>query len=86
MPAAPEQPAHQYEVTPCDICTPCCACAISTPRSISTCNKLGLKEIRRRVDEKNRYTLVFLAAPEDDGLVRPRSKGRPRRAAGRAHL
>ena len=25
------------------------------------CNKLGLKEVRRRVDEKNRYTLVFLA-------------------------
>ena len=29
------------------------------------CNKLGLKEARRRVDDKNRYTLVFLAAPED---------------------
>jgi len=28
-------------------------------------NQLGLKEVRRRVDEKNRYTLVFLAAPED---------------------
>jgi len=26
---------------------------------------LGLEEVRRRVDEKNRYTLVFLAAPED---------------------
>ncbi len=26
---------------------------------------LGLKEVRRRVDEKNRYTLVFLAAPDD---------------------
>ena len=33
------------------------------------CGKLGLKEARRRVDEKNRYTLVFLAAPEDEGLV-----------------
>ena len=33
------------------------------------CNKLGLQEVRRRVDEKNRYTLVFLAAPEDEGLV-----------------
>ena len=33
------------------------------------CNKLGLKEVRRRVDEKNRYTLVFLAAGEDEGLV-----------------
>jgi lactoylglutathione lyase len=29
------------------------------------CNKLGLVETRRRVDEKNRYTLVFLAAPLD---------------------
>ena len=28
-------------------------------------NKLGLKETRRRVDEKNKYTLVFLAAPDD---------------------
>ena len=33
------------------------------------CNKLGLKEVRRRVDEKNRYTLVFLAAPDDEALV-----------------
>ena len=33
------------------------------------CNKLGLKEERRRVDEKNRYTLVFLAAPEDETRV-----------------
>jgi lactoylglutathione lyase len=29
------------------------------------CAKLGLKEVRRRVDDKGRYTLVFLAAPED---------------------
>ena len=29
------------------------------------CNLLGLQEVRRRVDEKNKYTLVFLAAPED---------------------
>jgi lactoylglutathione lyase len=28
-------------------------------------NLLGLEEVRRRVDEKGRYTLVFLAAPED---------------------
>jgi lactoylglutathione lyase len=28
-------------------------------------NLLGLQEVRRRVDEKNKYTLVFLAAPED---------------------
>ena len=27
--------------------------------------QLGLQEVRRRVDEKGRYTLVFLAAPED---------------------
>jgi lactoylglutathione lyase len=33
------------------------------------CNKLGLKEARRRVDEKGRYTLVFLAAPEDEVRV-----------------
>ena len=29
------------------------------------CDLLGLREVRRRVDDKNRYTLVFLAAPED---------------------
>ncbi|WP_026381042.1 lactoylglutathione lyase [Afifella pfennigii] len=29
------------------------------------CNKLGLKEVRRMDDEKGRYTLVFLAAPDD---------------------
>jgi len=33
------------------------------------CNKLGLKEVRRHVDEKNKYTLVFLAAPADGDLV-----------------
>ena len=33
------------------------------------CNKLGLKELRRRVDEKGRYTLVFLAAPGDEDAV-----------------
>ncbi len=42
------------------------------------CNKLGLKETRRRVDEKNRYTLVFLAAPGDERLVEEsRKAGRP---------
>jgi len=30
------------------------------------CNKLGLKEVRRREDEAGRYTLVFLAAPGDE--------------------
>ena len=29
------------------------------------CKKLGLKELRRREDEKGRYTLIFLAAPGD---------------------
>jgi len=41
-------------------------------------NKLGLKETRRRVDEKNRYTLVFLAGPDDgDALDTAKKKGRP---------
>jgi lactoylglutathione lyase len=29
------------------------------------CNKLGLVEVRRTENEKGRYTLVFLAAPDD---------------------
>ncbi len=29
------------------------------------CNKLGLKEVERRENEKGRYTLIFLAAPDD---------------------
>jgi lactoylglutathione lyase len=33
------------------------------------CDLLGLREVRRRVDEKGRYTLVFLAAPEDVGAA-----------------
>jgi lactoylglutathione lyase len=41
-------------------------------------NKLGLKETRRRVDEKNKYTLVFLAAPGDDKLYdEAKKQGRP---------
>ena len=28
-------------------------------------NLMGLEEVRRRVDDKGKYTLVFLAAPED---------------------
>ena len=41
-------------------------------------NKLGLKETRRRVDEKNRYTLVFLAGADDEALVEASKKaGRP---------
>src|SRR3979411_2617428 len=33
------------------------------------CSKLGLTEVRRRVDEKNRYTLVFRAGPADANRV-----------------
>jgi lactoylglutathione lyase len=41
-------------------------------------NKLGLKETRRRVDEKNRYTLVFLAGADDAHMVeQSKAKGRP---------
>ena len=29
------------------------------------CNQLGLEEVRRRENEKGRFTLVFLAAPGD---------------------
>ncbi len=38
------------------------------------CNKLGLVEVRRRVDEKNRYTLVFLAAPEEKAAVQEQQR------------
>ncbi len=41
-------------------------------------DKLGLKEARRITDEKGRFTLVFLAAPEDEKLVADSGK------AGRA--
>lgn len=34
------------------------------------CNKLGLVETRRTENEKGRYTLVFLAAPDDMGRAR----------------
>ncbi len=41
------------------------------------CDQLGLKEIQRRVDEKGRYTLVFLAAPDDQPSVEEsKRKGR----------
>ena len=33
------------------------------------CNKLGLVEVRRMENEKGRFTLVFLATPEDAGLM-----------------
>lgn len=34
------------------------------------CNKLGMREIRRRDDDKGRFTLIFLAAPEDEARGR----------------
>jgi catechol 2,3-dioxygenase-like lactoylglutathione lyase family enzyme len=48
------------------------------------CNKLGLTEVRRRIDEKNKYTLV----PGGAGRWRAcrQGGGRPRRPHGRAHL
>jgi lactoylglutathione lyase len=39
---------------------------------------LDMKESHRRVDEKGRYTLVFLAGPDDDSLVMDsKTRGRP---------
>ena len=31
------------------------------------CNKLGMREVRRTESEAGRFTLIFLAAPEDTG-------------------
>ena len=50
------------------------------------CNKLGLKETRRRVDEKNRYTLVFLAGAERRKAGRNQQKVWPPGAGGGTHL
>ena len=33
------------------------------------CNKLGLVEVRRRADEKGRYTNIFLSAPGDEDAM-----------------
>lgn len=47
------------------------------------CDGLGLKEVRRMVNEAGRYTLVFLAAPKDiarsgfTGAERPLPAGLP---------
>lgn len=41
------------------------------------CNKLGLKEVSRREDVKARFTLVFLAAPDDEASVSQSRPGRP---------
>jgi lactoylglutathione lyase len=42
------------------------------------CNKLGLKEARRIVSDQGKFTLVFLAAAGDDGLI---AKGPENRTA-----
>jgi lactoylglutathione lyase len=34
------------------------------------CNKLGLKEVERYTSEAGRYTLIFLAAPDDQGSAK----------------
>lgn len=40
-------------------------------------DQLGLKEVRRREDDKGRFTLVFLAAPEDaDAAIEATKSGR----------
>ena len=42
------------------------------------CNKLGLKEVRRTESEKGRFTLVFLAAQQDEAIIdESRKRGRP---------
>jgi lactoylglutathione lyase len=33
------------------------------------CNQLGLRQLRRNENPKGRYTLVFLAAPGDEGAM-----------------
>ena len=40
---------------------------------------LGLKEVRRVDNDKGRFTLVFLCAPEDEGLFKaaPQNRGAP---------
>ena len=37
------------------------------------CNKLGMREVRRHESEQGRYTLIFLAAGEDEAAGRDRS-------------
>jgi lactoylglutathione lyase len=37
------------------------------------CNKMGFTEVRRINNDKGRYTLVFLAAPDDEGRARENS-------------
>ena len=44
------------------------------------CAKLGLKEVSRVENERGRFTLVFLCAPEDEATARA-GKALPRAAA-----
>ena len=37
------------------------------------CGKLGMREVRRYENEKGRFTLIFLAAPQDIDLVSARN-------------
>ena len=37
------------------------------------CNKLGMTEVRRVENDKGRFTLVFLAAPQDEGTGREKA-------------
>ena len=39
------------------------------------CAKLGLAEVRRHDNEKGRFTLVFLATPEDAAKIKGQSAG-----------
>jgi lactoylglutathione lyase len=42
------------------------------------CTKLGMREVRRIDNEKGRFTLVFLAAPQDDAIIeQSKQQGRP---------
>jgi lactoylglutathione lyase len=38
------------------------------------CNKLGMKEVRRIVNDQARFTLVFLAATDDKDLIEESAK------------
>jgi lactoylglutathione lyase len=38
------------------------------------CNKLGLVEVRRMENEKGRFTLVFLATPDDARRIKDEAK------------
>jgi len=43
-------------------------------------NKMGMKEVRRYSSDKGRFTNVFLAAPDDEGMVADATKRSARQA------